>query len=109
MASKVFDFNKIKRSFFTATLKDGRKLIAKMPKKKTFEKLAAVQEIDQETLTPDEAMDTLAEIVAEALSNNMTGEKITREDITKDYDIEEMSAFIDSYMEFISGVKKDPN
>ncbi len=38
MANLSFDFNKVKRSFMTVTLKDNRKLIVKMPMKKTFEK-----------------------------------------------------------------------
>ena len=40
MANMNFDFNKIQRSFFKTTLKDGRELVVKMPMKKTFEKFA---------------------------------------------------------------------
>lgn len=36
MANLSFDFNKVKRSFMTVTLKDNRKLIVKMPMKKTL-------------------------------------------------------------------------
>ena len=46
MANMNFDFNKINRSFFTVTLTDGKKLLVKMPKKGTFGKLAAVQDMD---------------------------------------------------------------
>ena len=98
MANMNFDFNKINRSFFTVTLTDGKKLLVKMPKKGTFGKLAAVQD-----------MDTLGAIVAEALSNNLQGEKITTEYITDQYDVEEMSEFVDNYMAFVNGAKKNPN
>ena len=43
MANMNFDFNKIQRSFFKTTLKDGRELVVKMPMKKTFEKITAAQ------------------------------------------------------------------
>ena len=53
--------------------------------------------------------DTLGAIVAEALSNNLQGEKITTEYITDQYDVEEMSEFVDNYMAFVNGAKKNPN
>lgn len=104
-----FDFNKVKRSFMTVTLKDNRKLIVKMPMKKTFEKLSALQEMDTDSMTAEDAMDTLGGLCAEILSHNMTGEQVTAKEITDDYDTEEMEALIDAYMEFAGGVKNNPN
>ena len=109
MANMTFDFNKVNRSFMTVTLKDERKLIVKMPMKKTFEKMSALQEIDVENMTVDDAMDTLGGLCAEILSHNMTGEKVTAKEITDNYDTEEMEALIDAYMEFAGGVKNNPN
>lgn len=109
MANMTFDFNKVNRSFMTTTLKDGRKLIVKMPMKKTFEKMSALQEADVDNMSIDDAMDTLGGLCAEILSHNMTGEKITAQEITDNYDTEEMSALIDKYMEFAGGVKNNPN
>lgn len=109
MANMTFDFNKVNRSFMTTTLKDGRKLIVKMPMKKTFEKMSALQEVDVDNMSIDDAMDTLGGLCAEILSHNMTGEKITAQEITDNYDTEEMSALIDKYMEFAGGVKNNPN
>lgn len=109
MANVNFDFNKVKRSFMTATLKDNRRLVVKMPMKKTFEKLTALQEIDTESMTAEDAMDTMGGLCAEILSNNMTRERVTVQEITENYDIEEMEALIDAYMEFAGGVKNDPN
>lgn len=109
MANLCFDFNKVKRSFMTVTLKDNRKLIVKMPMKKTFEKLSALQEMDTDSMTAEDAMDTLGGLCAEILSHNMTGEQVTAKEITDDYDTEEMEALIDAYMEFAGGVKNNPN
>ena len=93
----------------TVTLKDYRKLIVKMPMKKTFEKLAALQEMDTDSMTAEDAMDTLGGLCAEILSHKMTGEQVTTKEITDDYDTEEMEALIDAYMEFAGGVKNNPN
>ena len=109
MAILSFVFNKVKRSFMTVTLKDNRKLIVKMPMKKTFEKLSALQEMDTDSMTAEDAMDTLGGLCAEILSHNMTGEQVTTKEITDDYDTEEMEALIDAYMEFAGGVKNNPN
>lgn len=109
MENLSFDFNKVKRSFMTVTLKDNRKLIVKMPMKKTFEKLSALQEMDTDSMTAEDAMDTLGGLCAEILSHNMTGEQVTAKEFTDDYDTEEMEALIDAYMEFAGGVKNNPN
>ena len=109
MANMSFDFNKIKRSFFKVTLKDEKTLIVKMPKKKTFEKITAVQEMDMEEMSVDDAMDTLGTICAEVLSNNLQKQRVTTGFMTDYYDIEEMSMFIEEYMEFVSSAKNNPN
>ena len=101
MANLSFDINKVKRSIMTVTLK--------MPMKKTFEKLSALQEMDTDSMTAEDAMDTLGGLCAEILSHNMTGEQVTTKEITDDYDTEEMEALIDAYMEFAGGVKNNPN
>ena len=62
-----------------------------------------------DNMSIDDAMDTLGGLCAEILSHNMTGEKITAQEITDNYDTEEMSALIDKYMEFAGGVKNNPN
>lgn len=109
MANMTFDFNKVKRSFMATKLKDGRKLIVKMPMKKTFEKMTALQDVDTDSMSIDDAMDTLGGLCAEILSHNMNGERVKPKEITDDYDTEEMEALIDAYMEFVGGVKNNPN
>lgn len=109
MANMNFDFNKIQRSFFKTTLKDGRELVVKMPMKKTFEKITAAQEMDLEEMSVADAIDTLGAICAEVLSNNLNKEKITMKYMTDNYDTEEMGEFIKGFMNFVKGVKADPN
>lgn len=57
-----------------------------MPMKKTFEKLSALQEMDTDSMTAEDAMDTLGGLCAEILSHNMTGEQVTAKEITDDYE-----------------------
>ena len=110
MGNQTFSFNKIKRSFFNVELKDGRKLMVKMPMKKTFEKMTAIQQLDAEDETNiEEAMDSLGGLCAEILSNNMRGERISTEYITENYDFEEMNAFFESFVAFVRGVENNPN
>ena len=109
MANLSFSFYKMKRSFFTVELKDGRKLVVKMPKKSTFEKMSALEELDTENTTVNDVMDTLGGVVAEFLSNNMNGERITADEITEGYDIEEMHELIEQYVAFTRSMSRDPN
>ena len=109
MANLSFDFSKIKRSFFHVKLKDGRDLVVKMPMKKTFEKIASLQEMDENEMSIDDALDTLGGLCAEALSNNMTSERVETKYMTDNYDLEEMQVFLENYYNFAGGVKSNPN
>lgn len=109
MANVSFDFNKIKRSFFNVTLKDGRKLQVKMPMKKTFDKLSALQNLDQNEVEIDDVVDTFGALCAETLSNNLNKETVTTEYMVDNYDIEEMTEFIKKFYVFVGGVADDPN
>ncbi|MCM1218050.1 MAG: hypothetical protein NC548_26490 [Lachnospiraceae bacterium] len=109
MANVSFDFCKIKRSFFTTTLKDGRKLQVKMPMKKTFDKLSALQNMDQSEVAIEDVMDTFGALCAETLSNNLNGETVTADYMVSNYDIEEMTEFVKQFYVFVGGVTDDPN
>lgn len=109
MANVSFDFNKIKRSFFNVTLKDGRKLQVKMPMKKTFDKLSALQNLDQNEVEIDDVVDTFGALCAETLSHNLNQETVTTEYMVDNYDIEEMTEFIKQFYVFVGGVTDDPN
>ena len=84
-------------------------MVVKMPMKKTFEKISSLQEVDENEMSMDDALDTLGGLCAEILSNNMTSEKVDTKYMTDNYDIEEMQLFIESYYNFTAGVKDNPN
>ena len=110
MANLSFDFNKIKRTFFNVTLKDGTALQVKMPKKKTFGKVKALRTLQEdENADIDDVMDTMAGVMADCLSNNLNGIKVEPEQL-ENYDIEEMTAFIEEYYEkFVGEIQNNPN
>ena len=110
MANLSFDFNKIKRTFFNVTLKDGTALLVKMPKKKTFGKVKALRTLQEdENADIDDVMDTMAGVMADCLSNNLNGVKVEPEQL-ENYDIEEMTAFIEEYYEkFVGEIQNNPN
>lgn len=112
MANFNFDCGKFKRSFFNITLKNGKRLQVKMPFKGTFDKMQLLQNIDtenQDEATIGEEMEGLAEVIAEGLSNNLNKYRVNKKEILENYDLEEMSAIIDTYFEFIASIKQSKN
>lgn len=109
MANVSFDFNKINRSIFNVSLKDGRKLQVKMPMKKTFEKLQALQDLNEDEVGIEDLLDTFGALCAETLSHNLNNEVVTREYMVENYDIEEMTEFIKTFYVFVGNVTNDPN
>lgn len=116
MAVKEFNCNKLKRTFWPFTLKDkvdeagkvikkGKKIVVRMPQKGVFETIKQIQTADSEDETDISAV---YDIMAAVLNNNMGRVKISREEI-EDYDIEECTAILNAYMEFVDELKTDPN
>lgn len=111
MANLSFNFNKIKRTFFNVTLKDGTALQVKMPTKNTFGKVQALTRLQKdENADIGDVLDTMAGVMSDCLSNNLNGIQIKAEQIAADYDIEEMTAFISEYYDkFIGTLQNNPN
>ncbi len=111
MANLSFNFNKIKRTFFNVTLKDGTALQVKMPTKNTFGKVQALRTLQEdENADIGDVMDTMAGVMADCLSHNLNGVRVQQEQIAAEYDIEEMTAFIGEYYEkFVGGIQSNPN
>lgn len=116
--AKAFDCNKIKRTFWTFTMKDktdengrviekGKKLIVRMPQKKVFEAIERLEGMDEENATVEDT-NTIYEVLAAALDNNMGKVKIRAADLS-DYDIEECTTILNAYKEFVQELKTDPN
>ena len=110
MANKSFNFGKMNRSFYTTTLKDGKVVIVNMPKKSTFEKMQEISDLDEEEVDGKEVYKTMLSLMAEILSNNKNGERITAEYLeSEEYDIEEIVAYINDYGDFVNSIKNNPN
>lgn len=110
MANKSLNFGKMKRSFYTTTLKDGKVVIVNMPKKSTFEKMQEISDLDEEEVDGKEVYKTMLSLMAEILSNNKNGERITAEYLeNEEYDIEEIVAYINDYGDFVNSIKNNPN
>ena len=111
MANLAFDFNKIKRTYFNVAMKDGTKLQVMMPKKRTFEKVKALTDLQQdENADISDVVETLAGVMADCLSNNMNKVEITPDQVASQYDIEEMTEFIGEYYnKFVGGIQSNPN
>ncbi len=118
MAVKTFDCNKIKRTFWPFTMKDktdengkvvenGKKLVVRMPQKKIFEVIKSLENLDEENATVEDT-ETVYEVLAAVLSNNMAKVKVSADDLS-DYDIEECTTILNAYKEFVEELKTDPN
>lgn len=110
MANKSFDFGKLKRSFYPTKLKDGKTLVVEMPKKRTFEKMQIINDIDTDEAKSGEVYDEMLGLLAEILSNNRGKDVITAEYLEQEeYDIEEIIAYINDYADFVNSIKNNPN
>ena len=115
MAVKEFNSNKIKRTLWPFTLKDktnedgevierGKKIIVRMPKKGVFEAIKQIQTEEEE----ETDITAVYDIMEAVLNNNMGRVRVTREEI-EDYDIEECTAILEAYMDFVDQLKANPN
>lgn len=118
MAVKEFNMNKIKRTFWPFTLKDktdeagnviekGKKIIVRMPQKQVFEAIKDLEGMDEENAQAED-MESLYRLLIAVLGNNMGKVPITEADVA-DYDIEECTAILNAYMEFVDELKTNPN
>jgi hypothetical protein len=116
MAVKEFNMNKIKRTFWPFTLKDkkdengnvvekGKKIIVRMPQKGVFE---AIKDMEANGTGEDADTSTIYNLVAAVLNNNMGNVKVSAEEV-ESYDIEECTAILNAYMEFVDELKANPN
>ena len=116
MAVKEFNMNKIKRTFWPFTLKDkkdengnvvekGKKIIVRMPQKGVFE---AIKDVEANGTGEDADTSTIYNLVAAVLNNNMGKVPVTEADVA-DYDIEECTAILNAYMEFVDELSQNPN
>lgn len=114
MAVREFNCNKIKRTFWNFTMKDrvedgkvvekGKRLVVRMPQKGVFE---AIKDLENQE-EGQEDVDTIYNLLAAVLNNNMGKIKVTQKELY-DYDIEECMEILKEYIAFTEGLKTNPN
>lgn len=106
--TKSFDFTKIERALFETTLMDGSKLLIKMPSKGLFEKMTSL-DTQGSDIASATVLESLDDICAEILSNNLADKSYDPAYVAENFDFEFKMLFLNAYMEFVTGVKDDPN
>jgi len=106
---KSFSFNKINKKFINVELKNGLKLQVTMPSKRTFEALQILMDTQTENTNAVEAYDSLANVVAEALSNNLNNETISKKEVADLYDLEDLVEFTKAFFEYVKEATNSPN
>lgn len=104
----MLDYTKIQKKTFTVKLYDGTTLICTMPKKRTFEKMALMKDINADTLD-EKSINDLYEVTAEILSCNMQKKKYTADEVGEMLDFEDINMLLDGYMTFAGYIVDDPN
>lgn len=104
---KELDFTKAKKQILTVTLGDGEKLLIKTPSKRVTDLLMELSE-DFESISEDntnaEVVDSIYSVCAEIMSNNRQGKKITSEYLSDVLDLEDMTVFLNAYVEFVTKI-----
>lgn len=76
-----------------------------MPQKGVFE---AIKDVEANGTGEDADTSTIYNLVAAVLNNNMGNVKVSAEEV-ESYDIEECTAILNAYMEFVDELKANPN
>ena len=84
-------------------------LTVNMPMKKTFEKIAKIEDLQNDD-DAAQVYDTMLDLMSEILSNNKQGRRITVDYLEKEeYNLEEILAYIGDYTKFVESINKNPN
>jgi hypothetical protein len=93
----ILNFKARTKKKFTLTLEDDRTLVFNPPKKKSMDILAS--------LTEESTMSDIYEIVAKLLSENLAGIKFTAKEVDSMWDLEDVTAFISAYRDFLGEIQ----
>lgn len=113
--ANVLNFNTAKKQYLTVTLPDEKNttLMVCMPTKSLFEELDSIKHSFSSDKNTEESLDQvlgeLYDLVARVMSRNKVGVKITKKDLEKCLDFEDIVIFFRSYMTFVNSVKSSKN
>ena len=103
--AKELNLSNTKKSFFTLTFVDGKKILVKMPTKKIFDELLNVQD----NVESMENLDEVLSVLSSALSNNMARKNISKEYLANQLDIEDIVVIFKAYTEFVQEAANSKN
>lgn len=104
----MLDYTKIKKKTMQVKLYDGTTLLILMPKKKTYEKLAAIKSLNVESLD-EESIGDIYELAAEIISNNTRKKTYSAEEIGNMFDMDDILLLLNEYTSFAEEAEQDPN
>ena len=113
--SNTLDFNTITKQYLTVVLPDEKntRLLITTPTKSLLEELSQIEQKFKGTGASDDSMDQalgdLYDLIARVMSRNKAGVKITKEDLEKCLDFEDIIIFFKSYLAFVKGIKASKN
>lgn len=112
--AKAFNFNTIKKEFFTVTLPDKKKttLMISTPTKEIMDDLENLKnglkenpDVEGNTQVLDDLYDTIARI----MSRNKGGITVTKKDLESILDVTDLIYFFNAYVSFIEEVANSKN
>lgn len=112
--AKMLNFNNVKKRYLTVTLPDDKNtvLLVGTPTKAIMDDLVLLQS-SIETISDDEtnveATNDLYEACAKIMSRNKAGVTITAEYLAAVLDFEDITIFLNAYMDFIGEVVDSKN
>ena len=112
--AKAFNFNTIKKEFFTVTLPDEKKtsLMISTPTKEIMDDLQNLKNSlreDPDVESNTQVLDDLYETIARIMSRNKGGITVTKKDLEKILDVTDLIYFFNAYVSFIEEVANSKN
>ena len=109
--AKTLDFNALKKQYLPVVLRDedNTKLFISSPPKRVLDKFLQLHNTLSDNSVGEEAIEEMYTLVAEIMSYNKTGAKITKEKLESIMDFEDIFTFIYAYTDFIAEVSGGKN
>ncbi|MCX4377359.1 MAG: hypothetical protein OSJ61_14445 [Lachnospiraceae bacterium] len=109
---RELNFSTSKKNFLPVVFDDNNKILVKTPTKGIVEKLTSMSDILsdlQSNADNIEALETLYEVAAEIMSNNVAKKEITSEYLEDMLDMQDIIVFFDEYSKMLNSITKSKN
>lgn len=106
------NFNTIKKQFMTVTLPDEKQTVLMIgtPTKSLLAELSTLEDQLKNVANGDDvSIESLYDACAKIMSRNKAGTKITRQKLEKCLDIEDITVFFYSYIDFVTTIGNQKN